>query len=799
MNAKTLAVLEYDKIKEMLMAEAGCEASRKMASELAPLTEVRDIQYELRSTSEAVDLIVRKGPLPTGGLYEIDRQLHMTRKGGSLTMGELLQVHYDLRITGQVVTFMKSEELPALPLIRSMTELLVPLPELAAEIDRCILSEDEMADNASPALRDIRRSIARQNEAVRNRLSKIISSAENRPYLQDALVTQRNGRYVIPVKQEHRSRVPGLIHDQSKGGQTLFIEPQAVVELNNELRELELKEQQEIARILAELSDRVAERFHEIRSNLRLLKRLDFLMAKGKLSRRMHAEEPHLEAGEPGQGEAVLNLIAARHPLLDPHKAVPIDVRLGGNYHSLIITGPNTGGKTVSLKTTGLLALMAQSGLHIPASSESTLPVFREVYADIGDEQSIEQSLSTFSSHMKNLVGIIAAADEQSLVLLDELGAGTDPTEGAALAIAILEKLSAAGAMIMATTHYNELKKYALSSPDVENAAMEFDVETLSPTYHLLTGIPGKSNAFEISRKLGLDHTVIDRASDLIEGRDLEFENVIAAIEDDKKAAEAERLEAARMTEEIRKKLEMVETRERELAEKREKELEKAREEAREILREARETARDVQKELKELAKGGIDPDRNRRLEKNRERLRELEKKNASRTVRQVSSEPVAAEDLAIGDRVKVMHIGQNGEVISLPDEKGNLQVAIGAMRVNVKLADLMLINEGKDRKPPAKATAHVGSLGMSKARTVSPEINVQGENLEDALMDVEKYLDDVYIAGLERVTVIHGRGEGILKNGIRRMLKSNKYVKSFAAGRYDEGGEGVTIVTMKK
>ena len=790
MNSKALSVLEYEKIIEKLKEETLCPGSREMAERLKPLSVIQEIREELKSTTEAALLIVHKGPLPTGGIHDIDRALQLAKKGGSLTMGQLLQVYASLKIARDVKTFMKSDELPELPIISGMTDVLVSIPGLEKEIDHAIISEDEMADDASPKLKEIRRNIGKQNEALRAKLSKIITSSENRTLLQDSIVTMRGGRYVIPVKQEHRSKFPGMIHDQSKGGQTLFIEPQAVVDLNNQLRELELQEQAEIARILAELSSRVGEHFDEIRANQKLLIRLDYIMAKGKLSKKMAGEEPSINQ----DGELLLK--GARHPLLDMEKAVPIDIAIGKEYRSLIITGPNTGGKTVSLKTAGLLSLMALSGLHIPAASTSTIPLYKEIYADIGDEQSIEQSLSTFSSHMRNIVDIIEKADEDSLVLLDELGAGTDPTEGAALAISILEKLSQNGAEVMATTHYNELKKYALSTDGVENAAMEFDVETLSPTYHLLIGIPGKSNAFEISKKLGLAKDVIERADALIERGDAEFEDVISSLEDDRKKAEAERMEAEAANRLVQEKLISIEAKERSMAEKRESIIEKAREEAREILREAREAGKEYQKELKTLAKEGMTGDQMRRMEESRARLKEVESKNSVRTLKQINSEPVSAEDLKIGDRVKVLTIDQNGTVVNLPNDKGDLKIAVGALNIIVNLKDIMLINEGKDRKPPAKSTA---TMRIQKAKTISPTVNVQGENLEDALMDVEKYLDDVYMAGLQKATIIHGRGEGILRNGIRAMLKRHKLVKSFTSGHYDEGGDGVTVVTMKK
>ena len=794
MNQKALETLEYKKIIAQLKREMGSAASAKLADELTPLTSEKIIKEELRSTTEAVDLIVRKGPLPTGGLYDIREALLLAKKGGSLTMRQLLEVQNVLGISSEVVAFMHDDALPALKYIGEMVDLIVEFTALEKEISRCILTEDEMADNASPKLKDIRRSIHQQNQAIKNKLSRIITSSSNKTYLQDAIVTMRDGRYVIPVKQEYRSFFPGMVHDQSKGGATLFIEPQGVVELNNKLRELEVEEQLEIARILAELSSRVAEHYREIRSNLELLTKLDFIMAKGKLSCKMHASEPKIDV----DGE--LRLISARHPLIEYKKAVPVDIRIGGDYRTLIITGPNTGGKTVSLKTAGLLVMMAQSGLHIPASHASTLPIFGEVFADIGDEQSIEQSLSTFSSHMKNIVSIIDKASYDSLVLVDELGAGTDPTEGAALAIAILERFYDSGALTMATTHYNELKKYALATSGVENAAMEFDVETLTPTYRLLIGVPGKSNAFEISKKLGLSESVIERASEHIKHGDMEFENVISSIEDDKRKAAADRLDAESMRAEIEERLKKLEEKEKAISEKRADIISEAKREARELLRETKSAVKDVQKDLRRLQKSGAHTNLNTgALEKSRRKINEAENLVSEKVVKQVNSEPVSADTLKIGDRVKLLTIGQNGTILSLPDEKGNLMINIGALKVKARLQDLMLINEGKDRKPQAKSSSKYGSLLRSKSSSVSASINVMGKNLEDALADVEKYLDDVYMAGLDMVSIIHGRGGGILKDGIRQMLKRKKYVDSYGAASYNDGGEGVTIVRMKK
>ena len=791
MNKKGLKVLEYNKIIELLSSQAGSEMAKEKLKALTPSDNAAEIREYLAETTEAVSVIVRKGSLPVGQIYDIENAMHLARKGGSLTMRQLLQVLYNLKVASNVVTFLKSD-LPPLPIINGMAEVIVTFPRLAERIDRCILSEDEMADSASPELRNIRRDIVRQNDAIRNRLNSILNSSTSKTYLQDAIVTMRDGRYVVPVKAENRSKVPGIVHDQSGSGATLFIELQVIVELNNKLRELELAEKAEIDRILAELSSNVAEHFHDIMNNQKLLIDLDVIFAKGKLSCMMKAEEPAIDE------DGYLDLRAARHPLIDPKKVVPINVSIGKVYDTLVITGPNTGGKTVTLKTIGLLAMMCQSGLHIPAAGTSRMPVYKDIFADIGDEQSIEQSLSTFSSHMRNTVELVEKAETGTLVLLDELGAGTDPTEGAALAIAILERLASQGAQTVATTHYNELKKYAISTPGVENASMEFNVETLSPTYRLSIGVPGKSNAFEISKKLGLPSEIIDRANDLLEKGDIEFEDVLSAIEADKKRAEDERDEAMALAASMRKQQEELQRREK-LLEKREREaLQQAKEEARAIIKEAKDTASEVQKELRELSKVQSLGERNKRLEQGRRRLKETESKYQDGIVSEVNENPVSIDDVQVGDRVKLLTLDQTGEVLTLPDEKGDLMVKVGIMKINVNISDLMMINEKKSGKSK-KGGSHYGNLYRAKAMAVSTSVNVVGKNLEDATMEVEKYLDDAYMAGLKEVTVIHGRGQGILKEGLRQLFKRNKLVASFRKGSYNEGGEGVTIVKLKE
>ncbi len=764
--------------------------AKKILRSIKPMTCAAEICDAISETTEAQTVIIKKGMVPLGQIYDISGSLSFARKGGSLNMKQLLQVLYNLKVASNVITFLKSD-LPELPIIDSIREVLVTFPRLAENIDRCILSEDEMADNASSELKNIRRSITRQNDAIKNRINNILNSADNRTYLRDSIVTIRDGRYVIPVKAEHRGRFQGIIHDQSSTGATLFIEPQVIVNMNNELRELELAEKVEVERILLELSSAVAEHFHDIMNNQKLLIDLDVIFAKGKLSMLMGGEAP--EIAEDG----LLNLKSARHPLIDKKKVIPIDVKLGDDYKTLVVTGPNTGGKTVTLKTVGLLVLMAQSGLHIPAAMTSRIPVFERIFADIGDEQSIEQSLSTFSSHMKNIVYILGEVNNSSLVLLDELGAGTDPTEGAALAISILENLKNWGACTIATTHYNELKKYALSTDGVENGSMEFNINTLSPTYRLMTGIPGKSNAFEISRKLGLSEELINRASELLERKDIEFEDVIQSIEKDKKRAEEERDEAIMLNISMKKQKEELEKQAVRIKEQERDIIQKAKEEARSILKEAKDTAGDVSKELRRLSKIDSLGERNRRFDETKKRLKEAEDKFAERMVRRVNQSPVNVDKLKVGDKVRVLTLDQAGEILSLPDSKGDLVVKIGIMKVNINVDDLMFLEN--DTKKEDKEKGRYGSLYKSKAQSISVSVNVQGENLDDAVMDVDKYLDDAFMAGLKEVTVIHGRGEGILKEGLRKLFRRHKHVASYRKGGYNEGGDGVTIVTLKE
>ena len=790
MNKKSYRVLEYGKIIELLSGQAASDMTKKVTAELVPYTSQRLVQEAQAETTEAVSVIVHKGAPPIGAFYDIENILHLAQKGGALTMRDLLQVLYNLKTANSVSVFLKGD-LPQLPVISGISDVISVQKGLAENIDRCILSEDEMSDNASSELRNIRRSIGRQNEALRSKMNQIINSSANKAMLQDAIVTMRQGRYVIPVKQEHKARFPGIVHDQSGSGATLFIEPQAIVNLNNELRELELAEKVEMERILAELSADVAEYYYDLLNNQELLVKLDFIFAKGKLSVKQNACEPVISTN------GRIRMKQARHPLIDAEKVVPVDISVGGPYDTLIITGPNTGGKTVTLKTAGLLAMMAQAGLHVPANSGTEIAVFENIFADIGDEQSIEQSLSTFSSHMNNIVDIVKNTDVNTLALFDELGAGTDPTEGAALAISILESVSAKGAKTIATTHYTELKKYAISKQSVENASMEFDVDTLSPTYKLSIGIPGKSNAFEISQKLGLPPDIIEKARTLIGRGDIQFEEVISAIEADKKHAEAERDEAVMLNLEIKRQKEELDRRQAKFEEQKEKLLEKARDEARDIIEDARLISAEVQKELKELSKVGSLGERTNLLNENRKKLKEADGKYRSKIKPVSNTNPANANELKLGSRVKIVTLDQNGEVLTLPDEKGDLMIQIGMLKANVNISDLMMIHDGESKKKKEKHSRY-GTLYKQKAQSISISLNVQGQNLDNAMMDVDKYLDDAFIAGLQKVTIIHGRGEGILKEGLHNMFKTHKHVKKFNRGSYNEGGDGVTIVELK-
>lgn len=789
MNEKALRVLEYNKIINLLLAEAVSQMAKEMFSELKPSTDAYEIRQLLSETSEAVSAIFKKGYLPLNHLYPIKNAVIVTQKGGSVSAKQLLEILYNLQTARKVLNFLKND-ISDIPILSALCDGVVPQKKLEEEIDRCIISEDEISDNASPLLRDIRRSITRQNEALRNKLNSILNSSENRTYLQDTLFTMRQGRYVLPVKLEHKSKFSGIVHDQSSTGATLFIEPAAIVNLNNELKELHLKEKAEIERILTELSAKVSEVAEEILINQEIMIKLDFIFAKGKLAVKMKAIEPGVS------DKGIIRIKEGRHPLLDPKKVVPISLLMGNEYNTLVITGPNTGGKTVTLKTVGLFLLMMQSGLHVPAEFGTELSVFNSIYADIGDEQSIEQSLSTFSSHMTNIVDIVDHSDHKSLVLVDELGAGTDPTEGAALAISILDHLYKNGAKTIATTHYTELKKYALVTEGVENASVEFDIETLSPTYKLLIGTPGRSNAFEISKKLGLSDLIINDARQQLGKEDIEFEEILKKIGKDRKQAEDERDEAIKLNIEMKKLKEDLEKQKIKLGDQKERIIREAKEEARELLKDAKEFSDEVFKELRALENMAQGRERNKSLENIRKKVKDKSGRYNNTVDYYVNDKPVKPKELKIGDTVQVISLDQVGNVISLPDDKNELLVQVGLLKVNVNLNNIAKIDEARSQKGSKKTS--FGELYRTKTQNISTSVNVIGLQLEDAVMEVDKYLDDAYIAGLKQVTVIHGRGEGILRNGIKDLLKTHKHVENFRKGGYNEGGDGVTVVELK-
>ena len=790
MNEKTYKALEYGKIVEMLQNEACSDITREKIKKLKPEVDRRDVEELQDETCEATQAILAKGNIPLGNFYDLSDMVSLACKGGVLSMGELLQVHYNLCIAREVSDYF-DEEIKNVAKIKALADLICIFPALEKDIDRCIVSETEMADNASHELKSLRRSIQRQNETIRTKLAQIVSKSENKSVLQDSLVTMRHGRYVIPVKQEHKSKVAGIVHDQSQTGATLFIEPQIIVNLNNELSELKLAEEKEVHRILDMLTRAVAAQSRIILNNQELLGKLDFIFARARLGIAMGAFSPKISDG-------YIEVRKARHPLLDANKVVPIDITIDKRTKALIITGPNTGGKTVTLKTLGLFCLMFQSGLQIPAEEGSSLPVFTRIFADIGDEQSIEQSLSTFSSHMTNIVAIMKEADENSLVLFDELGAGTDPQEGASLAIAILEEIMQKGAMCLATTHYTELKKFAIETAGVQNASMEFNIETLSPTYHLILGLPGKSNAFEISRKLGLEEAIIGRARTLLTSGELEFENVLQSIEEDRKAAQEQREEALLIGLAMKKKQEELDAAKAKFEARKEKLIENAKQEALKIIHEAEECRADVQAKLKDLDLMDSMAERNARLLESKRQLENAKGRYREKIAVPENYKPVTADMLKVGDLVKVLSLGQNGTILSLPDGKGEISVQVGKIKVNAALKNIMLLSQGTKKQPEKLPKTKYASIYKDKARNVSLSINVRGKILEEALAEVDKYIDDAFMAKLEKVTIIHGRGEGILRRGIQEMLSKNKHIKEFRDGHFNEGGNGVTVVSLK-
>ena len=793
MNNKTLIKLEFDKIISMLENEASSFRGKQLCRRLKPVTDLTKIDLLQEQTAAAFTRIIKKGRISFGDAAPVEESLKRLEIGGALNTAELLRICRLLSNTARAKSYGRHDTQEDLAdCLDIYFDGLEPLTPLSNEIERCIISEDEISDDASSALKHIRRSINNLNDRVHTTLSGLVNGSL-RTYLQDALITMRGDRYCIPVKAEYRSQVQGLIHDQSASGSTLFIEPMAIVKLNNDLKELYVQEQDEIRKILASLSEEAAQYIEEIRTDYRSLTDLDFIFARGALALTMRASRPILNE------EGRIRIREGRHPLLDQKKVVPITVSLGDEFSLLIITGPNTGGKTVSLKTVGLLTLMGQAGLHIPAGDRSEIAVFRQVYADIGDEQSIEQSLSTFSSHMTNIVSFLKKVDDRSLVLFDELGAGTDPTEGAALAIAILSHLHKRNIRTMATTHYSELKIYALSTPGVENACCEFDVETLRPTYRLLIGVPGKSNAFAISSKLGLPDFIIDKAKEQISEQDESFEDVLTSLEQSRVTIENERAEIARYKEQVEELKKSLQEKEEKLDERKERILREANEQAHAILRDTKEYADQTMKLFHKFQKDHVDTASVEKERQNlKKRMSKAEKGMSSKQQKQKPKKQLKPSDLSLGDTVKVLSLNLKGTVSSHPDSKGYLFVQMGIIRSKVHISDLELVDEPVITTPSMQRTG-AGKIRMSKAASISTEINLLGKTVDEAVAELDKYLDDAYIAHMKSVRIVHGKGTGALRKGVHNYLKRQKHVASFRLGEFGEGDAGVTIVEFKK
>lgn len=836
MNQKALKTLEYTKIITQLESHAASPLGKSLCRNLVPSSDLEEVRTWQAQTTDAADRVRLKGTVSFSGLRDIGSSLKRLEIGSSLSISEMLSISSVLTVTARAKAYGRQDipentftprfpgqqppkqtaaEEYAPDSLTPLFQALEPLTPVNNEIKRCILSEDEIADDASPGLSHVRRSLKACADRIHTQLNSILNS--HRTYLQDAVITMRDGRYCLPVKSEYKSQVSGMVHDQSATGSTLFIEPMAIVKLNNEIRELEIQEQKEIEAVLASLSNQTAPHIEELQLDMELLAQLDFIFAKAALSHQYRCTAPIFN------DKGYINIKDGRHPLLDQKKAVPINVWLGKDFDLLIVTGPNTGGKTVSLKTVGLFTLMGQAGLHIPAWEGSELAVFDNVFADIGDEQSIEQSLSTFSAHMTNTVRILSEADSRSLCLFDELGAGTDPTEGAALAIAMLSFLHNMKCRTMATTHYSELKVFALTTPGVENACCEFNVETLQPTYRLLIGVPGKSNAFAISKKLGLPDYIIEDAKNHLEAKDESFEDLLTSLENSRVTIEKEQEEIRSYKEEIAQLKSRLTRKEEHLDERKDKMIRNAAEEAQRILREAKETADQTIRQINKLA---ADSGVNKELEAQRTKLREQLKKTDDKLAVKTKgpSQPVSAKKLKIGDGVKVLSMNLKGTVSSLPDSTGNLFVQMGILRSKVNIRDIELIREddisatlgdgssrsygavsgtgtSKSKKTFSQAKgSHSGSgqIKMSKSFSVSPEVNLIGMTTDEAVPAMEKYLDDAYLAHLPSVRVVHGRGTGALKTACHKRLKQLKYVKDFRLGEFGEGGTGVTIVTFK-
>ena len=794
MNQKVYHTLEYYKILERLADYASCEEAKDRCHKLVPLTDPAEIAHLQETTADALSRLYRGSGISFSGVHNVNASLKRLDIGGTLNTTELLMICSLLEVAKRVKAYDRSdrndEKTDSLSPLFSQIQ---PLSPLLDEIRRCVVGEDEIADDASAALSKIRKSIRGMNDRIHAQLTGLMNNTTTRSYLQDAVITMRDGRYCLPVRAESKTSVPGMVHDQSSSGSTLFIEPMAVVNLNNELKELFLKEQEEIDRILADLSNRVAENANGIRQDYTVLAELDFIFAKAELAKSYNGVAPVFNE------EGRINIRKGRHPLLDPKKVVPIDVRLGADFRQLIVTGPNTGGKTVSLKTVGLLTLMGQSGLHIPALDHSELAVFDNVFADIGDEQSIEQSLSTFSSHMTNTVSILKEADAHSLILFDEIGAGTDPTEGAALAISILNDLHKRGITTMATTHYSEIKVYALTTDGVENACCEFDVESLRPTYRLLIGIPGKSNAFAISKKLGLPDYIIKDASARMDADDVQFEDLLSDLEHSRITIEKERAEINAYKQEIQQLKDELKTKSDRLDERRDKILRKANEEAAAILKDAKEYADQT---IKTMNKHGMTV---KELEKQRSAIRDkMNKRQEKLSVQAAKPKAHKAHDISefkVGTHVRVLSMNLIGTVTAPPSPKGEITVQMGSLSTKTKINNLEILVGYKDPEEAKKAPKGAGGSGkikMSKAASISHEINLLGLTVDEAVAKLDKYLDDAYISRIPQVRIVHGKGTGALRNGVTAYLRGVPYIKSFRLGEIGEGDTGVTIVDFK-
>ncbi len=791
MNSKALHVLEYDKIIERLTEKASSEPGRMLCRELLPMVALDEIEHAQKETGDALSRLFKKGSTSFGGNKDLGRCIKSLEVGSALSSTELLLIAGMLENVNRIKTYGRNDrdDAPADTLDEYFNGL-EPLTALANEIRRCILSEEEIADDASPALKQIRRKKLLTNDKIHSQLTSMVNGSY-RTYLQDAVITMRNDRYCIPVKSEYKGQVPGMVHDQSSSGSTFFIEPAAVVTLNNELKELDIREQEEIEKILADLSAQAGEHTDALANNQKLMTTLDFIFAKASLAMEQNGSMPVFNT------EHHLKLRKGRHPLLDKKKVVPIDIELGTDFDLLVITGPNTGGKTVSLKTVGLLTLMGQAGLHIPALDRSELSVFTEVYADIGDEQSIEQNLSTFSSHMTSIVSILQNADADSLCLFDELGAGTDPTEGAALAAAILDFLHTRGIRTMATTHYSELKVYALSTPFVKNPCCEFDVETLRPTYRLLIGIPGKSNAFAISSKLGLSDEIIESARNHITEDKESFEDLLSDLENSRITIEKERLEIASYKEEIKSLKKNLESKQGKIDQSKERILREAHEEARQILQDAKDVADET---IRTFQKAGTST--MKELEQSRQKVRDKISEKNSKLSLKLSEKPthklLKPNQINPGDRVKVVSMGLTGIVSTRPDKSGKLFVQCGIIRSQVNLNDLVLLAEETVTTTSPMQRSSSGKLKMSKSYSISTEINLLGKTVDEALSALDKYLDDAYLAHLPSVRIVHGKGTGALRKAVQDYLRRCKYVKTYRLGEYGEGDAGVTIAEFK-